>query len=60
MSPHPYDVLAAELDRLAKGGHLPAAVRPGAEFVVWAAVQGPARLVADGHMRLDGAEDVDR
>ncbi|MER7499113.1 TetR/AcrR family transcriptional regulator [Nonomuraea pusilla] len=60
VSPHPHDVLAAELDRLVEGGHLPAAVRPGAEFVVWAAVHGLARLVADGHMRFDGAEDVDR
>lgn len=49
VSPHPHDVLAAELDRL----DLDAEARPGAEFVVWAAVHGLTTLLLDGLVRLD-------
>jgi AcrR family transcriptional regulator len=60
VSPHPHDVLAAELDRLADTGALPATARPGAEFVIWAAMHGLAVLLADGLIRLDGPQAIDR
>ncbi|WP_020556902.1 MULTISPECIES: WHG domain-containing protein [Streptomycetaceae] len=60
ISPHPHDVLAAELDRLVDTGELPSAARPGAEFVVWAAVHGLATLLTDGLVHLDGPRAVDR
>jgi AcrR family transcriptional regulator len=60
ISPHPHDVLAAELDRLADTGALPATARPGAEFVIWAAMHGLAVLLADGLIRLDGPQAIDR
>jgi AcrR family transcriptional regulator len=60
LSPHPHDVLVAELDRLVEAGGLPAAARPGAEFVVWAAVHGLAALLVDGLVQLDGQRAVDR
>ncbi|MBO0774606.1 MAG: TetR/AcrR family transcriptional regulator [Actinobacteria bacterium] len=60
ISPHPHDVLAAELDRLAAAGGLPASARPGAEFVIWAAMHGLGVLVADGLVRLDSPQAIDR
>jgi len=60
ISPHPHDVLVAELDRLVDVGGLTISARPGAEFVVWAAVHGLATLLADGLIRLDGRRAVDR
>lgn len=60
ISPHPHDVLATELDRLADAGGLPASARPGAEFVIWAAMHGLAVLVVDGLVRLDSPQDIDR
>jgi len=60
ISPHPHDVLAAELDRLAAAGGLPASARPGAEFVVWAAMHGLVMLLADGLVRLDSPQAIDR
>ena len=60
ISPHPHDVLAAELDRLAAAGGLPAPARPGAEFVVWAAMHGLVMLLADGLVRLDSPQAIDR
>jgi AcrR family transcriptional regulator len=60
ISPHPHDVLAAELDRLADTGALPTTARPGAEFVIWAAMHGLAVLLADGLIRLDGPQAIDR
>ncbi|MFG6197582.1 TetR/AcrR family transcriptional regulator [Nonomuraea sp. JJY05] len=59
VSPHPHDVLAAELDRLADLGALPAASRPGAEFVVWAPIHGLAVLLIDGLIRVDDARAFD-
>ncbi|MFD6329330.1 TetR/AcrR family transcriptional regulator [Streptomyces niveus] len=59
-SPHPHDVLDAELDRLVEVGGLPAAARPGADFVVWAAVHGLATLLVDGLARLDDPRAVAR
>jgi AcrR family transcriptional regulator len=58
--PHPHDVLAAELDRLADTGRLPGSARPGAEFVVWSAIHGLAVLLIDGLVRIDSREDIDR
>jgi AcrR family transcriptional regulator len=60
ISPHPHHVLAAELDRLARAGALPASARPGAEFVIWAAMHGLAVLLADGLVRLDSPQAIDR
>ncbi len=59
ISPHPHDVLDAELDRLVEIGELNAEARPGAEFAVWTAVHGLATLLADGLMILDGSEAAD-
>jgi len=60
ISPHPHDVLAAELDRLAKADGLPATARPGADFVVWAAMHGLVMLLADGLVHLDSPQATDR
>ncbi len=59
-SPHPHDVLDAELDRLAEAGALAADARPGAEFAVWSAMHGLATLLADGLVTVDdpGAADL--
>ncbi|MFI9846794.1 TetR/AcrR family transcriptional regulator [Nonomuraea sp. NPDC051941] len=59
VSPHPHDVLTAELDRLADLGALSAASRPGAEFVVWAPIHGLAVLLIDGLIRVDDARAFD-
>ncbi|MFE3117480.1 TetR/AcrR family transcriptional regulator [Streptomyces niveus] len=59
-APHPHDVLDAELDLLVEVGGLPAAARPGADFVVWAAVHGLATLLVDGLARLDDPRAVAR
>ncbi|WP_344982127.1 TetR-like C-terminal domain-containing protein, partial [Streptosporangium fragile] len=58
ISPHPHDVLTAELDRLADAGALPGPAREGAEFVVWAALHGLAVLLADGLVRFDDPHAV--
>ncbi|GAB3885963.1 TetR/AcrR family transcriptional regulator [Kibdelosporangium lantanae] len=52
LSPHPHEVLAAELRRLG----LP----PGSDFVVWSAIHGLATLLVDGLMRVEGHRAVDR
>ncbi|EST32994.1 TetR/AcrR family transcriptional regulator [Streptomyces niveus] len=57
---HPHDVLDAELDLLVEVGGLPAAARPGADFVVWAAVHGLATLLVDGLARLGDPRAVAR
>lgn len=59
ISTHPHDVLTAELDRLAEAGALPASARPGAEFVLWAAIHGLAVLLADGLVHIEGSRAVD-
>jgi AcrR family transcriptional regulator len=50
ISPHPHDILAAELDRLDLGG---------AVFLLWAAMHGLATLLADGLLRFDDPAAVD-
>ncbi|MFI8392697.1 TetR/AcrR family transcriptional regulator [Streptomyces sp. NPDC085540] len=59
ISPHPHDVLTTELDRLTETGHLPPGARPGAEFVVWAAIHGLAILLIDGLVHIDDREGVE-
>ncbi|MFD3483244.1 hypothetical protein [Streptomyces sp. NPDC058665] len=53
ISPHPHEVLDQELDRLTETGGLPASSRPGADFVLWAAIHGLATLLIDGLARVD-------
>src|SRR5262249_8015206 len=60
VTPHPHDVLVAELDRLVHPGGLTPSARPGAEFIVWAAVHGLATLLADQLIRLDSQRAIDR
>ncbi|WKD30888.1 TetR/AcrR family transcriptional regulator [Streptomyces xanthophaeus] len=59
VSPHPHDVLTTELDRLTGTGHLPPGARPGAEFVVWAAIHGLAVLLIDGLVHIDDRQGVE-
>ena len=47
-APHPFRLLGAALDRFVTAGILPAARRPGAEYLAWSAVHGLALLVTDG------------
>jgi hypothetical protein len=53
-------VLVTELDRLVDAGSLTSSARPGADFVVWAAVHRLATLLLDGLVHLDTHRDVDR
>ncbi|MFE2527421.1 TetR/AcrR family transcriptional regulator [Streptomyces sp. NPDC059382] len=59
IAPHPHDVLTTELNRLTDTGHLPAGARPGAEFVVWAAIHGLAVLLIDGLVHIDDPKDIE-
>jgi AcrR family transcriptional regulator len=47
-APNPFRLLGAALDRFVAAGILPAARRPGAEYLAWSAVHGLALLVTDG------------
>ncbi|MEU9301313.1 TetR/AcrR family transcriptional regulator [Streptomyces sp. NPDC048269] len=47
----PFELLGAALDDLVETGLLPAARRPGAEFLAWSAVHGLAVLMIDGPLR---------
>jgi AcrR family transcriptional regulator len=49
-----FQQLAAGLDGLVEAGVLPAARRPGAEFLAWSAVHGLAMLLIDGPLRGAG------
>lgn len=60
ISPHPHDVLDAELDRLVEAGALAPSARSGADFVVWAAIHGLATLLADGLAQLDSQQAIAR
>ena len=51
----PFALLAADLDALAATGLLPAARRPRADAVAWAAVHGLAVLLLDGLLDRDDA-----
>lgn len=47
----PFELLGHALDGMAEAGLLPAARRPGAEFMAWSAVHGMAMLMLDGPLR---------
>jgi AcrR family transcriptional regulator len=47
----PFQLLGAALDKMVDAGALPAARRPGAEYLAWSAVHGLAMLVIDGPLR---------
>lgn len=47
----PYQLLCHAVDGLVDAGILPAAQRPGAEFLAWSAVHGLAMLVLEGPLR---------
>lgn len=48
---NPFELLGAALDLMVEAGLLPAARRPGAEYLAWSAVHGMALLVIDGPLR---------
>ncbi|MGW2741255.1 hypothetical protein [Streptomyces sp. NPDC001450] len=52
-------MLGAELDRFTAAGGLSAAVRPGAEFTVWATLHGLAVLLVDGLVHTDDERATD-
>lgn len=56
---NPFELLCAALDRMVKAGVLPAARRPGAEFLAWSAVHGLALLTIDGPLRGVPATHLD-
>lgn len=45
---NPFQLLGEALDQMVAAGVMPAARRPGAEFLAWSAVHGLAALVLDG------------
>jgi AcrR family transcriptional regulator len=47
----PFQLLGSALDGLVEAGAIPAARRPGAEYLAWSAVHGLAMLVIDGPLR---------
>lgn len=47
----PFELLGHTLDGLVDAGLLPAARRPGAEWMAWSAVHGMAMLMLDGPLR---------
>lgn len=47
----PFELLGHTLDGMVEAGLLPAAQRPGAEFMAWSAVHGMALLALDGPLR---------
>ncbi len=55
----PYQLLSDMLDEMLAAGALPAAQRPGAEFLAWSAVHGLAMLTLDGPLRDLPAPVVD-
>jgi AcrR family transcriptional regulator len=48
---NPFELLGAALDQMVESGALPAARRPGAEYLAWSAVHGLAMLVLEGPLR---------
>lgn len=53
---NPFQLLGRALDGLVEAGALPAARRPGAEYLAWSAVHGLALLVADGPLHNASVE----
>jgi AcrR family transcriptional regulator len=56
---NPFELLGAALDRLTSCGALPAARRPGAEYLAWSAVHGMAMIAIDGPLRRLTAAQFD-
>ncbi|HUH84425.1 MAG TPA: TetR/AcrR family transcriptional regulator [Stellaceae bacterium] len=56
---NPFQLLGAALDRMVEGGELPAARRPGAEYLAWSAVHGLAILMIDGPLRRSPRAQLD-
>ena len=52
MGLNPFELLGAALDAMVDTGALPAARRPGAEYLAWSAVHGMALLSIDGPLRV--------
>lgn len=48
---NPFQLLGVALDRMVEAGVLPAARRPGAEYLAWSAVHGLAMLMIEGPLR---------
>jgi len=48
---NPFELLGAALDRMVQAKVVPAARRPGAEYLAWSAVHGMALLLIDGPLR---------
>lgn len=48
---NPFQLLGAALDQMVAAGALPAARRPGAEYLAWSAVHGLAMLALEGPLR---------
>jgi AcrR family transcriptional regulator len=48
---NPFQLLGSALDWLVEAGVLPAARRPGAEYLAWSAVHGLAMLLLEGPLR---------
>ena len=57
LAPNPFRLLGAALDRFVVAGILPAARRPGAEYLAWSAVHGLALLVTDGPLHSMAAAE---
>jgi AcrR family transcriptional regulator len=55
----PFQLLEAALDGLVEAGVLPAARRPGSEFLAWSAVHGLATLLIDGPLRAATGQQAD-
>ena len=54
---NPFELLGAVLDEMVATGTLPAARRPGAEYLAWSSVHGLAMLLIDGPLkRMSPAE----
>jgi AcrR family transcriptional regulator len=56
---NPFQLLGAALDRMVEAKVLPAARRPGAEYLAWSAVHGLAILVIDGPLRRSPPVQID-
>ena len=57
LTPNPFRLLGAALDRFVAAGILPPARRPGAEYLAWSAVHGLALLVTDGPLHSMAVAD---
>lgn len=55
---NPFQLLGAALDRMVQAKVVPAARRPGAEYLAWSAVHGMALLLIDGPLHGRPPEEV--